>query len=144
MSEPRCPFCGEMMVIKSTFYDKYSGRHSGHAKCWGCGAQGPIAKGNTTEVTTNRALKLAISRPRSKPLLWASLKSMQVVWLEDVDKKEVIPAFTQPDKDKSVMYFMTANRSYIKAGKADYGRRWRAWPSQPTGKERTAAAWEGK
>lgn len=141
MSNPKCPFCGEVMKIGTPFFDKYSGKYSAHAKCWECGAQGPIARSGSSDIATNRAIKSAQFRPIQKPLRWASLDGMQVVWLEDADKQEVIPAFPEPVYDKGVMSFLTYNQEFITAEKADFGKRWRAWASQPTSKERKGTPW---
>lgn len=142
ISEPKCPYCGETMTAKAFFYDKYSRRYSGHAKCWSCGSQGPIAKGGTPNATINRAIKNALKRPLRKPLRWQQIEYMPVVWLEDNDKDDIIPAFPEPVKDQSVMCFLTAEQEFITAEKSDYGKRWRAWGGQPTEEERNETQWK--
>lgn len=141
MSEPMCPFCGEVMTAKSSFYDKWSGKHSSHAKCWACGAQGPVVKSGTSYGATNKALKNALNRPKQRPIRFPVLDMHPVVWLEDLGKKDVLAAFPVYGKDKSVMCFLTARLERITVARADYGSRWRAWATQPTERERREMPW---
>lgn len=141
MSNAKCPFCGVVMKTGTPFYDKYSGKYTSHAKCWGCGAQGPIAKSGSSSIVTNRAMKLASTRPYQKTLRFASLETMPVVWLEEVGKKEVVPAFPDPVHDRGMMSFQTSEQELVTVIKSDYGKRWRAWATQPTANERKGTAW---
>lgn len=141
MSDPRCPFCGAVMTARTAFYDKYSDVYNSHAKCWTCGAQGPIAKSNTSSGAANKALKNGMNRPRQRPLRWPMLEQARMVWLEDVDKEDVIPAFPEPASRKEALCFFTADKRFITAEKQDYCKRWRAWTSKPTSKEREEAKW---
>lgn len=141
MSDPICQFCGETMKVCTPFYDKFSGRYTAHAKCWACGAQGPMAKGYAPQAITNMAKKNVLNRPRQIPLRWVSLDKQMVVWLEDVDKRDVIPAFPEPRIDNETMTFLTYDQEFVHTTKADYSKRWRAWAVQPTSKERKEAPW---
>lgn len=143
MSDPKCPFCGETMVVKTTFFDKFSGRHTAHAKCWPCGAQGPVAKGSSADVTMNRAKKYALRRPLQRPLRWEAIETLPVVWLEDNYKSAVLPAFPEPPAgcDGSFMSFMTKGIKMIHVSKNDYGKRWRAWAALPTMEDRRSTKW---
>lgn len=141
MSEPMCPFCGEFMTAKSSFYDKWSGKHSSHAKCWACGAQGPIVKGSTSYAAINKAMKHALLRPKQRPIRFPALDLYPVVWLEDIDKKDTLAAFPKFTKDKSVVGFYTARHESITAARDEYGRRWRAWAAKPNERERREMPW---
>lgn len=142
MANPKCPFCGEVMKIGAPFFDKFSGKYSVHAKCWSCGAQGPIAKSGSPDIAMNRAMKNAQSMAKQKPLRWAALDKMQVVWLEDADKKEVVPAFPEPMVDRDTMTFQMYDQDIVYSRKEDFGKRWRAWESLPTSRERKETAWK--
>lgn len=143
MINPKCPFCDAEMKASAPFYDKYSGKYTSHAKCWECGAQGPLAKSGSSSIVTNRALRNALNRPLRKALRWQQIETYTVVWIEYVDKKEVIPVFPEPVYDKDVMCFLTAEQEFITLNKGDYGKRWRVWAKMPTEQERTATAWKG-
>ena len=141
MNDPKCPFCGETMTASAPFYDKYGGKYTSYAKCGKCGAQGPLAKSNASIVAENRAIKNALKRPKQRPLRWAATVTMQLVYLEDVDKDDIIPAFNNTPDDKGVMHFITADLRNVCGSKSDYGKRWRAWASPPTSNERKETEW---
>lgn len=141
MSNPKCPFCNGEMTVGTPFYDKHSGKYSSQAKCWKCGAQGPLAKSGSSSIVKNRALKSVLNRPLRRALQYRQLETFPVVYLEDKDKKDVLPAFPEPVHDRGVMCFLTAEQEFITAQKADYGKRWRAWPAMPTKEERSAQKW---
>lgn len=129
------------MTAKSPFFDRYSGNYSAHVKCWECGSQGPIVKGRVPHAVINHAFRQALKRPLQKPLRWQQLETLPVVWLEDVDKEEIIPAFPEPASRKEALCFFTADKRFITAEKSDYGKRWRAWSAMPTKKERIETKW---
>ena len=141
MDNPACPFCGEEMTAKATFFDRFSGKYSGHAKCWACGAQGPVAKGSAADVTINRAKKYALRRPLQRPLRWEVIGTLPVVWLEDIDKSAVLPAFPEPPAGGGFMSFLVKGIKIIHGSKNDYGKRWRAWAALPTQEERRSTKW---
>ena len=141
MSEPMCPFCGEVMTAKSAFYDKWSGKHSCHAKCWACGAQGPIVKSSTSYAAINKAMKYALLRPKQRPIRFPSLDMYPVVWLEYIGKKDTMAAFPRFPKDKSLMCFYTERHENITIARADYGSGWRAWAAKPNPRERREMPW---
>lgn len=141
MNDPKCPYCGGAMTVKSTFFDRYSGKYSAHAKCWECGSQGPVVKSSTEQGAINRAMKHALKRPQRRPLMWSQIEAYLVVYLEDKGVSDLLPAFPEPVKDRGVMCFLTAAQEFVTADKADYGKRWRAWAAQPTKEERNAVKW---
>lgn len=63
------------------------------------------------------------------------------VWLEDVDKADVILAIGGSSAGKAKC-FITANDMAIAPKDAEYGIRWRAWTVTPTGEQRKAVKWE--
>lgn len=141
MNDPRCPFCGAVMTARTAFYDKFQDVYTSHAKCWTCGAQGPIAKSNTSSGATNKALKNGTNRPRQRPLRWPMLEQARMVWLEDVDKEDVIPALLVFMSGKEYVWLVIGETTSVLREKAHYGKRWRAWKSKPTSKEREEAKW---
>ena len=67
------------------------------------------------------------------------LSSFDMVWLEDIDKDEVISAcvnFVGFDHAE----FLTS-KGLIKAQSEDYLKRWRAWTFKPTDEKRKSIEW---
>ena len=62
------------------------------------------------------------------------------VWLEDVDKVDVILAIGGSSAGKAKC-FITANDMAIAPKDAEYGIRWRAWTSRPDQAAREAIPW---
>lgn len=68
------------------------------------------------------------------------------VWLEDVDKADVILAITESEfyaLHGLVRCFITSDNRRIAPSKREYGIRWRAWTSEPTDEMRKAVKWDG-
>ena len=63
-----------------------------------------------------------------------------VVWLEDIDKNEVIPALWKV-KIMGRYGFITLNGE-IYPLIAGYGKRWRAWTNEPTKEQRRVTPWK--
>jgi len=74
-----------------------------------------------------------------------NLKESTPVWLEDVDKKDVIGALFMQDYSgtKCVDFVIVRNWKHerVTAGYMDYGIRWRVWTSRPTDEQREATPW---
>ena len=64
------------------------------------------------------------------------------VWLEDVDKADVILAIGG-SSGGGCKCFITVNDRAIAPHDSDYGARWRAWTREPTQEQREAVAWNG-
>ena len=144
MNTPKCPYCGHTMTAADSFFDKFSDSYSTYAKCWRCGAQGPLAKSSTATGAQGKAMKHALKRPEQKPLRWKQIEELPIVWLEDNGVRAVIPALTCPVDDQSTRCFLTQEQedtTHVIAVKSDYFKRWRAWAAQPTQEERSAAKW---
>lgn len=72
--------------------------------------------------------------------------NFDLIWLEDRDKEEVIPAVLGEINRPGVFCFIVPNpklHSYtvIHPDLLDYGSRWRAWAHKPTDEERKVAEW---
>lgn len=62
------------------------------------------------------------------------------VWLEDVDKADVILAIGGSSAG-GAKCFITENDTSIAPLSAEYGIRWRAWTAEPTDEQREAEPW---
>jgi len=62
------------------------------------------------------------------------------VWLEDVDKADVILAIGGSSAG-GAKCFITENDTSIAPLSAEYGIRWRAWTQEPTDEQREATPW---
>lgn len=82
-----------------------------------------------------------VGRPMQKPLMIKEVKRTGCVYLEDCDKKEVIPALIE-FVTKDYIGFRNRCGVLITASFEDYGTRWRCWAYKPTDEERAAAPWK--
>lgn len=64
-----------------------------------------------------------------------------LIWLEDRDKEEVIPAVLF-DVCYQDFLFEDNSGNDVHADFNDYGSRWRAWAHKPTDEERMTAEWK--
>lgn len=71
------------------------------------------------------------------------LKQNDVVWLEDYNKKDVIPAIVSRMGPMVICIEFALSDRFISVGYDDYGKRWRAWTSRPTDEQREAVKWDG-
>lgn len=74
------------------------------------------------------------------------IHSSMAVWLEDVDKADVMLAITESEfyaLHGLVRCFITSDNRRIAPSKREYGIRWRAWTSEPTDEMRKAVKWNG-
>ena len=133
MNNPKCPYCGAQMRVRNMYETV--------AYSCSCGAMSPVK--DTEAEALAAALRLDEQhKPLLKPLAFSQIADALFVFLEDYDKKDLIRALPQPLFNKSVMGFLTSNQEFIRANESDCGKRWRAWASQPTEYERSAALWE--
>ena len=70
------------------------------------------------------------------------LKQNDVVWLEDYNKKDVIPAIVSRMGPMVICIEFALSDRFISVGYDDYGKRWRCWTSRPTDEQREATPWE--
>ncbi len=70
------------------------------------------------------------------------LKQNDVVWLEDYNKKDVIPAIVSRMGPMVICIEFALSDRFISVGYDDYGSRWRCWTSRPTDKQREGTPWE--
>lgn len=70
------------------------------------------------------------------------LKQNDVVWLEDYNKKDVIPAIVSRMGPMVICIEFALSDRFISVGYDDYGSRWRCWSSRPTDKQREVVKWE--
>lgn len=99
--------------------------------------------------TLNSAITL-LKEQEPRVLEYSEFEKLPLVWLEDNDKEDVIPAlflqyngwnakFSRQAPDE---YVSTCVRSAtVYADKNTYGIRWRAWTSRPTEEQRKAVKW---
>lgn len=89
------------------------------------------------------ALRDALDKPMQKPLTLEEVKCAEIVWLEDCDAKEIIPAIVAKTKNiwDACSFDLSCGRG-ISVSDFNYNILWRAWVSRPTDEEREAAAWE--
>ena len=72
------------------------------------------------------------------------LENYEVVWLEDVDKEEIIPAFIDEIVDdvlNKYVYFCVNDVNDVFAFKDEYNKRWRALSGRPSDKVRYKEPW---
>ena len=69
------------------------------------------------------------------------LKQNDVVWLEDYNKKDVIPAIVSRMGAMVICIEFALSDRFISVGYDDYGKRWRCWTSRPTDEQREAIPW---
>ena len=69
------------------------------------------------------------------------LKQNDVVWLEDYNKKDVIPAIVSRMGPMVICIEFALSDRFISVGYDDYGSRWRCWTSRPTNAQREAMSW---
>lgn len=70
------------------------------------------------------------------------LKQNDVVWLEDYNKKDVIPAIVSRMGPMVICIEFALSDRFISVGYDDYGKRWRCWTSRVTDEQREATSWE--
>jgi hypothetical protein len=72
--------------------------------------------------------------------------NFDLIWLEDRDKEEVIPAVLCEFCEPGVFEFGVTDGSPVAVlvcpYLSDYCSRWRAWSQKPTDEERKAAEWK--
>ena len=78
-----------------------------------------------------------------------NLKRNDVVWIEDIDKDEIIPAIVSDSiwehiakAGKSDFKFIVNDRMVVRADRIDYFVRWRCWSICPNDLQRKEVAWK--
>ena len=85
-----------------------------------------------------------MSQNEPRVLALDEIHGEMTVWLEDVDKADVILAITESEfyaLHGLVRCFITSDNRRIAPPKREYGIRWRAWTSEPTDEQRKAVKW---
>lgn len=65
-----------------------------------------------------------------------------VVWLEDIDKPDVIPGLLDKVFIMTKVVDFQLVQKTVTADLDEYGERWRCWSAPPTEKERKAERWK--
>jgi hypothetical protein len=65
-----------------------------------------------------------------------------VVWLEDIDKPDVIPGLLDKVFTTTNVADFQLVRKTVTADLDEYGKRWRCWSAPPTVKERKEKRWK--
>lgn len=135
MREPKCPICSrDMLLITYPVKLMYGAKY----RC--CGWTSPAKMGGTKEEAIKHARAAAMKRKLQKPLTLDEIAKAGVVWLEDNDKEDIIPAIVGYVIDHEIVLH-SVHCSFV-SYLDEYGIRWRAWASDPTIEEREAAPWE--
>ena len=73
-----------------------------------------------------------------------ALKNDTIVWLQNIDKAEIIPGIFAGMKGhkKRFALFITKNKYQVFADMEEYMVRWRCWTSRPTEEQRKGMKWE--
>jgi hypothetical protein len=101
------------------------------------------------ELAEDALALLKAQEPRVMALSWVrNLKASTPVWLEDVDKKNVIGALFMQDYSgtKCVDFAIVRDWEFkrVMADYMDYGVRWRCWTSRPDQATREATPWDAQ
>ena len=103
----------------------------------------PEWDGHTPAQAIERIGKLKAREPRVLMVEEVVLlKQNDVVWLEDYNKKDVIPAIVSRMGPMVICIEFALSDRFISVGYDDYGKRWRCWTSRPTDEQREATPWE--
>lgn len=95
---------------------------------------------------------LMLEEQEARVLEYSEIEKHPLVWLEDNDKEDVIPAlflqyngwnaeFSVQDPDKYVDIIRSAT---VSAFEKMYGITWRAWTSRPSEQQMRDTKWEGE
>ena len=74
------------------------------------------------------------------------LHNYEVVWLEDVDKEEIVPGIIGEISDNSLnpyVWFCIDSVNDVFGMKDEYNKRWRAWSGRPSDNVRYMEPWIG-
>lgn len=110
----------------------------------------PYTESRCQEHLCGDALAL-LKEQEARVLEYSEIEKHPLVWLEDNDKEDVIPAlflqyngwsaeFEVQDPDKYVDAIVRS--AMVSAVKKMYGITWRAWTSRPTEEQRKAVKWD--
>lgn len=96
---------------------------------------------------------LALLREQEPRVLeYSEIEKHPLVWLEDNDKEDVIPALFLQYNGWSAEFALQAPDEYVdtiirspivSAVEGMYGITWRAWMAKPTNEQRKAVKWNG-
>ena len=86
------------------------------------------------------ALRDALDKPKQKPLTFKEARCAEHVYLEELDKKEMVSCLVD-FSTRDFIGFVNCHGAHIVNVYEYYGIRWRCWASRPADEEREAAAW---
>ena len=71
--------------------------------------------------------------------------AVEVAWIEDADKAEVIPGiwFRLSNEGEDEAVDIHIQDGFVGARLEVYGKLWRCWSARPTEEQRKAVAWDG-
>lgn len=101
--------------------------------------------------TLNSAISM-LKDQEPRVLEYSEIEKHPLVWLEDNDKEDVIPALFLQYNGWSAEFALQAPDEYVdtiirspivSAVEGMYGITWRAWMAKPTNEQRKAAKWNG-
>lgn len=112
--------------------------------CTGCPYQ-RISPCQNKLVTDALAL-LREQEPRVLTLEEIRSGTVEVAWIEDADKAEVIPGiwFRLSNEGEDEAVDIHVMDGFVGARLAVYGKMWRAWTSRPTEEQRKAVPWDAE
>lgn len=102
---------------------------------------------NAINMYCNDALTLLREQePRVLTLEEIRSGTVEVVWLEDADKPNVIPGiwFRLSNEGGDEAVDIHVMDGFVGARLAVYGKMWRAWTSRPTKEQRKAVPWDAE
>lgn len=92
-----------------------------------------------------------LKEQEARVLEYSEIEKHPLVWLEDNDKEDVIPALFLQYNGWNAEFLRLAPDEYVSslvrsatvyAVEKAYGMMWRAWSAQPTDEQRKAVAWD--
>ena len=95
------------------------------------------------ELAADALALLKEQEPRVLTLEEIRSGAVEVVWLEDADKAEVIPGiwFRLSNEGEDEAVDIHIRDGFVGARLEVYGKTWRAWTSRPDEDQRKAVAW---
>ena len=98
------------------------------------------------KIGTMRKVIRMLERQEAKCLSKTSLEHLEynaVVWLEDIDKEDVIPGIfgRMIGEGNKFALFTTMREKMLYADKTEYGIRWRCWNHKPSKEQREEVKW---
>ena len=102
--------------------------------------------GCTPRLIRDALALLTGEEPRVMTLEEIRSGAVDVAWIEDADKAEVIPGiwFRLSNEGEDEAVDIHVMDGFVGARLAVYGKMWRAWTSRPTEEQRKAVPWDAE